>query len=104
MKTNYILLILLILVMSSYQQISFVGNPTSLVAFVSETTVIVLDGNTNSHNGESCVASFEIHHSSPSKPTWLSNSMFTLQFTPAVVGDAGVYVLRYLVIETGIGP
>lgn len=85
-------------------QVTLPASPSTYTAYLGETTVLTLDGDSNVMNGASCLDTFMLSPSSPDQPTWASNVDLTLTFAPpGSLSIIGVYSLKYYVNETGTG-
>jgi hypothetical protein len=97
------ILSILIFIILANSQIVIDANPPAVTLYAEETTTIVLDGDLNSINGASCIASFELSSNSPNNFTWVTNIDLSITFSSPSLSEVGFYEIRYEVIETGVG-
>jgi hypothetical protein len=98
-----ILVFLLLVLCLSYSQVVIDSIPASINAYVSETINLTFDGDLNSINGASWIASFIIASNSPSQPSWATLNGMTLSLAPPTIADMGIYEMQFEVTETGTG-
>lgn len=85
------------------QQPVIPSSPSTFIAYIQEANDINLDPTTNTFNGEAWIASVTIDSVSPGSPSWVSNNGLNLTISPTSFDERGVYTVKLLITETGVG-
>jgi hypothetical protein len=104
LKEIFFLGMILCIFIAGNWQIVIDASPSSYTIIVQNTSTFTFDMDSNSINGASCVGGFAVAGTSPTNPSWMTLSGYTLTFSPPTLDDIGVYEIQFEVTESGVGP